>query len=73
MTPLMLRQLWSLVEATQATILLSLDDGNLVQSLLRQLRQEQPLNHQEVDLVQNYLQSRIALIRDMAQERLVAG
>jgi hypothetical protein len=69
MTPLMLRQLWSLVETTQANLLLSLDDSSLVQLLLRQLSHQRSLNHQEADLVGSYIQSRINLIRDLAQER----
>ena len=39
MTPIMLRQLWTLIETTQANILLTLDDSSLIQWLLRQLRQ----------------------------------
>jgi len=69
MTPLMLRQLWYLVETTQANLLLSLDDSSLVQLLLRQLSHHRSLNHQEADLVGSYIQSRINLIRDLAEER----
>ncbi|OLP17888.1 hypothetical protein BST81_12575 [Leptolyngbya sp. 'hensonii'] len=70
MTPLMLRQLWSLVEATQTHVLLSLDDNSLVQWLLRQLGQERSLNHHETDIVSHYIQSRLSLIRDLAQARM---
>lgn len=69
MTPLMLRQLWSLVETTQANLVLGLDDNSLVQLLLRQLSHQRSLNHQEADLFSSYIQSRINLIRDVAQER----
>ncbi|MDX2096862.1 MAG: hypothetical protein SFW36_03730 [Leptolyngbyaceae cyanobacterium bins.59] len=73
MTPLMLRQLWSLVEATQATILLNLDDSSLVQWLLRQLYQERPLNNHETDILQGYIESRLTLIRDLAHDRAMTS
>jgi len=69
MTPLLLRQLWSLVEATQAHLLLTLDDNSLVQLLLRQIGNQRSLDHQETDLLSSYIQSRLSLIRDLAQER----
>lgn len=69
MTPLMLRQLWALVETTQSNILLSLDDSSLVQWLLRQVRSERSLDHHELDALSAYIQSRLPLIRDVAQGR----
>ncbi len=69
MTPLMLRQLWILVEAAQTSTLLSLDDNNLVQWLLRQFRAERSLDHHETDILTTYIHSKLSLIRDMAQER----
>ncbi|MBD2463276.1 hypothetical protein H6G89_19765 [Oscillatoria sp. FACHB-1407] len=69
MTPLMLRQLWSLIETTQSGILLTLDDTALVQWLLRQVKAERSLDHDETDVLANYIQSKLSLIRDIAQER----
>lgn len=69
MSPLVLRQLWTLIEKTQTGILLHLDDSSLVQWLLRQLRTERSLNGQESDAVSSYIYSRLPLIRDLAQER----
>ncbi|MBD2091037.1 hypothetical protein H6F67_14370 [Microcoleus sp. FACHB-1515] len=69
MTPLLLHQLWTLVETTQAQLLLSLDDNSLVQFLIGQLRGQRSINHQESDTVTTYLYSRLTLIRDLAQER----
>lgn len=69
MTPLMLRQLWTLVEDTQTHVLLSLDDTSLVQWLLRQLREECSLDRSETSTVCSYIRSRLPLIRDMAQAR----
>jgi succinate dehydrogenase flavin-adding protein (antitoxin of CptAB toxin-antitoxin module) len=65
----MLRQLWVLVEASQTSTLLGLDDNNLVQWLLRQFRAEQSLDHNETDVLVTYIHSKLSLIRDMAQER----
>lgn len=70
MTPTMLRQLWSLVENTQATTLISLDDASLVQWLIVQLKTNISLTGKETDRAMDYIQSRISLIRDLAEERL---
>lgn len=72
MSPLMLRQIWSLVETTQSNILLSLDDASLVQCLLRQLKTQRSLDTSEADLYGTYIESRLSLIRDMAQSRRTA-
>lgn len=73
MTPTMLRQLWSLIETTQANLLLKLDDASLVQWILKQLKQEQALNPEEVHILNDYLNNRLSLIRDLAQQRYSAG
>ncbi|MGL5197266.1 MAG: hypothetical protein ACRC8Y_27075 [Chroococcales cyanobacterium] len=70
MNPLMLRQIWSLIEKTQVNVLLSLDDASLVQWLLKQFRQEQPLDPEQVNVLNAYLRSRLSLIRDIASERI---
>ncbi len=70
MTPIMLRQLWSLIETTQATLLVNLDDATLVQWLLKQLKMNSALNGKEADLLDEYIQSRLCLIRDLAQQLL---
>ena len=70
MTPIMLRQLWSLIETTQATLLVNLDDATLVQWLLKQLKMNSALNGKEADLLNEYIQSRLSLIRDLAEQRL---
>ncbi len=69
MSPFLLRQIWSLVETTQTQVLLNLDDETLVQWLLRQLKSQRSLDSQETDLLNTYLQSRLPLIRDLAQSR----
>ncbi|MDJ0556052.1 MAG: hypothetical protein QNJ68_16750 [Microcoleaceae cyanobacterium MO_207.B10] len=70
MSPTMLRQLWSVVENSQATTLVSLDDATLAQWLIKQLKSKVSLNCREVDLMNEYIQSRLSLIRDLADERL---
>ena len=72
MTPSMLRQLWSLVETTQANVLVTLDDATLAQWLLKQFKMNSSINGSEAELVNQYIQSRISLIRDLAAERLGA-
>ncbi|HAX79340.1 MAG TPA: hypothetical protein DCY88_26825 [Cyanobacteria bacterium UBA11372] len=69
MTPTMLRQLWSVIETTQSHVLLRLDDASLVDCLVKQVKNERSLNHDETNTVSNYLYSRLNLIRDLAEER----
>lgn len=67
MNPTIMRQFWSLLEMTQPNIPLGLDDRNLSQWLLRLVRSERPLNTQETDVLADYIQSRLPLIRDVVQ------
>ncbi|MCP2732546.1 hypothetical protein [Limnofasciculus baicalensis] len=69
MTPTMLRQLWSLIETTQSNLLLKLDDASLVQWLLKQFKQQRALNHEEMNILNDYLNNRLSLIREMAEQR----
>lgn len=69
MSPLMLRQVWSLVETTQTNVLLNLDDQSLVQWLVRQLKTQQPLDAYETSIFSDYIESRLPLIRDLARSR----
>lgn len=73
MSPLMLRQLWNLVEATQSNVLLNLDDASLVQWLLRQLGTQRSLNHDEANVYSTYIRSRLPLIRDLAGSRTMVA
>ena len=67
MTPTILRQLWSVVETTQSNTLLKLDDASLVQWLLKQIKTEAMLDHNETNILSDYIHSRLTLIRDLAQ------
>ncbi len=68
MSPIMLRQFWSLIETTQANIPLALDDKSLAQWLLRHIRSERALNTDETDVLSHYIHTRLPLIRDLAQQ-----
>jgi hypothetical protein len=48
----------------------NLDDATLVQWLLKQLKMNSALNGLEADLLDEYIQSRLCLIRDLAEQRL---
>ncbi|KYC38676.1 hypothetical protein WA1_36495 [Scytonema hofmannii PCC 7110] len=69
MTPMIMRQLWSVVETAQAKTLLQLDDASLVQWLVKQTKTQALLDRHETDFLSDYIKSRLTLIRDMAQER----
>ncbi|MEH2181160.1 hypothetical protein [Nostoc sp.] len=69
MTPIIMRQLWSVVETAQAKLLLQLDDASLVQWLVKQTETQVLLDSNETDFLSHYIQSRLALIRDIAHER----
>ena len=69
MTPRIMRQLWSVVETAQAKLLLQLDDASLVQWLVKQTETQVLLDSNETDFLSHYIQSRLALIRDLAHER----
>lgn len=68
MNPNLLHQLWSLVESSQSHWLLSLDDKSLVHWLIDQIAGERALNPTETDLLTCYIQTRLPLIRDIAQQ-----
>jgi hypothetical protein len=65
----MLRQFWSLVEMMRANIPVSLDDKSLAQWLLRRVHSERSLNNAEAAVLTDYIQSRLPLIRDLAQDQ----
>ncbi len=69
MTPTMLRQLWSLIENTQANVILKQDDASLIQSLLKGLSDRLSLDSHDTDVLTNYIRCKMPLIRDLAQQR----
>ena len=69
MTPTIMRQFWSIVEATHTVTLLQLDDASLVQWLVKQITNQAFLDAHEIDFLCDYIQARLSLIRDLAYER----
>lgn len=69
MTPVLLRQLWSVIEHTHSSKLLSLDDASLVQWILRKLQQNLALDRNDLNAIDRYLQAKTSLVRDLAQQR----
>ncbi|NET00887.1 MAG: hypothetical protein F6K62_02820 [Sphaerospermopsis sp. SIO1G2] len=69
MTPTIMRQLWSIVEAAQTVTLLQMDDASLVQWLVKQTTKQTLLDADETDFLCDYIRARLSLIRDLAYER----
>jgi hypothetical protein len=68
--PFLLRQFWNVVETTQANLLLHLDDPTLVRRLTNDLQVQRRLDAEETTAVNHYIESKLPLIRDIAQARL---
>ena len=69
MTPNMLRQLWSLVESSQPSHLLELDDGSLTNWLIHQMdtrNQSSDSDPHEKTILESYIKDHLLLIRDIA-------
>jgi len=69
MSTTIMRQLWSIVEAAQVLTLLQLDDASLVQWLVKQTSKHVLLDSGEANNLADYIQARLNLIRDIAEER----
>jgi muconolactone delta-isomerase len=65
-----LRQLWSVIEETQTSILLNFSDADLIHQLLKQFQNQKLLNNEELSTISAYLNSKVLLIRDIALARL---
>lgn len=68
-TPNMMRQLWALVESTQVSTLLQFEDSDLVQFLLKRFKAQQLIDAQDASSLDTYIQSKLPLIRDLAEDR----
>ena len=71
MTPNMLRQLWSLVESSQPSHLLELDDGSLTNWLISQMdniNQSSASEVSEKTILESYIRDHLLLIRDIADD-----
>lgn len=67
-----LRQFWAVVEDTQANLLLKLNDTELTQKLLYELKFKVSLTSEENRTMSAYIHTRTPLIRDLAHARLLA-
>ncbi len=63
----LLLQVWKVIDQTNFYELLYLNDTELIQRLLRQLETQNRLSQEETVLVQVYLNSKLPLIRDLAE------
>lgn len=63
----LLRQVWNVIEQTNLYELLSLNDTEMIQRLLRQLETKSRLSREETLLVKVYLNSKLPLIKDLAE------
>nr|WP_238361120.1 hypothetical protein [Iningainema tapete] len=70
MNSLTLRHFWSVVEETQTSTLLKVNDADLVQQLLKQLQNRSVYTREEMSTISDYISARIPLIRDLAQARM---
>lgn len=66
MPPVLLNQVWKLVDTTPNSQLLGLSDHALVDWLSQRLTERQELTHIELEMVKTYIRSRVTLIRDIA-------
>lgn len=72
MNTTLLRQTWSIIETTNASELLTIGETELINKLLCRLDAQNPLADRERIYINNYLCSKIGLIKDIAEARLVA-
>jgi len=68
-----LHQLWRVIENTRPEILLNYEAEKLSVFLLEQLTVKVPLSMEENIVIDTYINSKIALIRDLANERQQQG
>ncbi len=70
MNPLRLRQIWTLVESSQASLLVRLDDPDLEQWLMGQFSKDKTLSAIESQAMTHYVHSKLPLIREMAEQKV---
>ena len=68
----LLRQTWNVIETTNASELLEAEETELVRQLVNRLDARKPLADREKAVVNNYLHSKMGLIKDTAEARLVS-
>lgn len=73
MNTTLLRQTWNLIETTNAWELLEASESDLIQRLLQRLDAQKPLADQERLSLNDYLHTKMSLIKDTAESRLVSA
>ena len=66
----LIKAIWRAVETTQSATLLRLDDRELLSALIKRLKNSNSITNAEVGDASFYINSRLSLIRDLAQSRL---
>jgi len=69
MTPCMMRQLWTLIEDSQPSTLLTLDDNGLVMWIMNEMETDLSFDRREADVYSQYIRTRLPLIRDIVAAR----
>ncbi len=64
----LIRQLWAIVESAHTQRLSTLDDSSMLQKLIDLLKADPTFDSRQLPLASSYLQSRMSLIRDLAQQ-----
>ncbi|NJN61580.1 MAG: hypothetical protein HC795_08720 [Coleofasciculaceae cyanobacterium RL_1_1] len=70
MKPLLLRQFWQLIEDTQTSKILGMDDTSLAKWLTHELIEHNvAIDRTEVSAIDSYIRQKTPLIRDLAYQR----
>lgn len=64
----LLRQLWSIVESAPSQRVSALDDSGVLQWLMDLLKADPTFDSRQLPIASTYIQSRLPLIRDLAQQ-----
>lgn len=67
MNPVILRRFWSMVKQNQTNALLELSDRDLMTRLKEQCEQYYYFSTKEINILHNYIKTKIPLIRDLAE------
>lgn len=73
MSTTLLRQTWNLIETINACELLEISESELIQQVLKRLEAQKPLADKERASLGNYLHTKMNLIKDTAESRLVSA
>ncbi len=70
MKPLLLRQFWQLIEDTQTSQILGMDDTSLAKWLTHELIEHNiAIDRNEASAIDSYIRQKTPLIRDLAYQR----